>query len=675
VLLGPTLTWYFVHHRTGWKTAEVLAAMSMAVSITAALAAPLDRRLGRRPAERDIPVPKELGQADLEAWRASVRSAVVESRVDGGGQLDQMVPYGDALDMDVRLIDRDSRKPRLSVDGKLRAWSEIKEEWDKSSGRLVILGDPGYGKTVAALTLIAHINAREAAGASIAELFSLADWHLWQAGRTDAHLHDWLAEQLTLTYSDDLPLEVSRQLIAKGLILPILDGLDEIPTVDQRRACIDAIDAYTRRTAPHRPFVLTCRADEYAELAPDWVSAEHHVVLAGLQPDQIDALIGERTTGRPGWDAIRVRHARGDAALGELLRNPLYMTIALHAYRDRDPSELLGLSVEEARCRLWELLLSDGVGTFQGASPDQVRRWLEFLAAGLRRTARQRFMLHELYLLDPDSAVKRKSFVVIAGLSLTLFAALIFWQFSGLLDTLILGPIYGMAIAVYLASYATLPATRERVGWKVRVRYATDRVNLLVTLALTVFGGLIALLVIALPLGLTAGVIVGLFCAFLSALISISFDIVFAGTRRVTTEPPGRFAHKGPAAVLVASRNSGLISGPVLALPLGLVIGLILAWAGGLMLGLLSGLAFALLVGLGFGLGMGLGAWLFHYQLRWQLYKHGLLPRRLQRFLSWCAHPSRGWLRMTNAYEFRHRELLDHLALAPSGGTGRKAGE
>jgi hypothetical protein len=33
-------------------------------------------------------------------------------------------------------------------------------------------------------------------------------------------------------------------------------------------------------------------------------------------------------------------------------------------------------------------------------------------------------------------------------------------------------------------------------------------------------------------------------------------------------------------------------------------------------------------------------------------------------FLSCCAQLSRGWLRITSAYEFRHREVLDHLAPA-----------
>jgi hypothetical protein len=59
-----------------------------------------------------------------------------------------------------------------------------------------------------------------------------------------------------------------------------------------------------------------------------------------------------------------------------------------------------------------------------------------------------------------------------------------------------------------------------------------------------------------------------------------------------------------------------------------------------------------------------------HYWLRSRLRAQGLLPRRLPQFLSWCAEPSRGWLRITNAYEFRHRELLDHLVPPQSSSDG-----
>ncbi len=90
--------------------------------------------------------------------------------------------------MDLRVFDSDPRRPRLRVGGHQLPWSALTHQWDTSEGRLVILGEPGYGKTVAALTLIAHINAADTPGAKVAELFSLADWYLWHADKPGAGL-------------------------------------------------------------------------------------------------------------------------------------------------------------------------------------------------------------------------------------------------------------------------------------------------------------------------------------------------------------------------------------------------------------------------------------------------------------------------------------------------------
>jgi hypothetical protein len=98
---------------------------------------------------------------------------------------------------------------------------------------------------------------------------------------------------------------------------------------------------------------------------------------------------------------------------------------------------------------------------------------------------------------------------------------------------------------------------------------------------------------------------------------------------------------------------------------LGLAFGVALELRTRLAFGLAFGLALGLFGGLGFEVRSvgGLDAWLYYHWLRHRLARQGRLPRRLQPFLEWCAAPERGWLRLSDACEFRHRELLDHLAL------------
>jgi hypothetical protein len=635
------------------------------------LATLVDRLLDRRRPEREAPAPTCLTAELLERWRVGLVAAITKTRVGDGGQLARMVRQGDPVDVSVARVDHDSGRPRVRIGGRLLPWSEIVRRWETSHGRLVILGDPGYGKTVAALSLVKHINAHDKPGAGVAELFSLAEWQRWNGQHPQKRFGDWLAEQLTVMHPG-VPAQVARELVDARLIVPVLDGLDEIATVQHRRACVAAIDAYAERGEPHRSFVLTCRAREYRELAPDWVRDDECVVLVGLQRDQIKRRLDEQTAGRPGWHVVRERQAGGDSAINELLASPLRLAIALQVYRDGDPGELLELTVEQARGRLWELLLETDAA-YCGATGAQIRVWLGWLATGMRRTGRQRFMLHELYLLDERSPPKR-AFRVVYGLVFGLVVGLVFVlsggpTVGGLVSWLVVGLACGLV-------FDPAPSVRTQVTWRARMRQVKPRKNLVVALAFGLFVGL--------SVGLSDGwffggwedgLVFGAIFALLGGLLGVVYDIALAGTEGVGADPAGSFAHAGPDAVLIASRTSGLVGGLVVWLGLGLFVGLTYGliyglFGGGLFggltyglfYGLIGGLFYGLVVGLIGGLDAGLDAWAYHHWLRWRLRARGVLPARLPSFLEWCAHDERNWLRITDAYEFRHRELLEHLA-------------
>ncbi|MCA1680930.1 MAG: hypothetical protein LC777_19320 [Actinobacteria bacterium] len=396
ILAGPAGTWVLVWH-TGWDTPWKLMAIGLAVTLSIAVAAELRRELERRReiAER-TPVPARLSPEELELWRAAVRSAVAKLRLAADQQLDKMIRQGDPVDLRARVDAHDSR---VRVAGQLVQWSELIGRWDaEPRHRLVILGDPGYGKTVAALRLVKHINAEaKTPGAPVAELFGLADWQRWRAEHPGAPLAQWLGEQLTLTYPRlGLPIEIARQLIDDELVLPVLDGLDEIADLGDRRVCANAIDAYAGRGAPHRPFVLTCRTADYEQLAPDLVGDDERVELVGMQRDQICQRLNEQAAKRPAWEELRQHQAAGEHMINKLFESPLRLVIALQVHRDNDPSQLLTLSFEQAQQHLWELLLSTQADSYPGATAAQVRGWLAWLATGMRRSGRQRFMLHEL---------------------------------------------------------------------------------------------------------------------------------------------------------------------------------------------------------------------------------------------------------------------------------------
>ncbi|MFN2497274.1 MAG: NACHT domain-containing NTPase [Pseudonocardiaceae bacterium] len=125
--------------------------------------------------------------------------------------------------------------------------------------RLVILGPAGAGKTTLAVQLLLHLLATWKPEQPVPVLLSLAGWDLAAAPR----LQDWLADRLARDYPAVRAVhpDAARALAEQGCVLPVLDGLDELPD-DYRPKVITAINSSLPATDP---LVLTCRTDEFRD--------------------------------------------------------------------------------------------------------------------------------------------------------------------------------------------------------------------------------------------------------------------------------------------------------------------------------------------------------------------------------------------------------------------------
>jgi predicted NACHT family NTPase len=105
--------------------------------------------------------------------------------------------------------------------------------------------------------LLLDLLARRSEGRPVPVLASIASWN-----PADQKLYDWLASQLVTDYPVLALLTgmtgdaLAAALLAAGLILLILDGLDEIP--DQARGL--AITQINDALRPGQPLVVTCRS-------------------------------------------------------------------------------------------------------------------------------------------------------------------------------------------------------------------------------------------------------------------------------------------------------------------------------------------------------------------------------------------------------------------------------
>jgi NACHT domain len=148
---------------------------------------------------------------------------------------------------------------------------------DDIKGRLLILGEPGAGKTNELLVLTKALlqQAQQSVDQPIPVIFELSEW----SGGQEKPFSAWLIEQLQEKYK--VPAEVSEQWIRQNQLLPLLDGLDELRRVDdvesatseeidqKRQAkqvqCMRTINAFLDMHAS-MSMVVCCRRKEYEAL-------------------------------------------------------------------------------------------------------------------------------------------------------------------------------------------------------------------------------------------------------------------------------------------------------------------------------------------------------------------------------------------------------------------------
>ena len=514
--------------------------------------------------------------------------------------------------------------------------------------------------------LVLDLLAARAAGGPVPVLAPIASWD-----PSGQDLRDWLATRLITDYpalAGPSPAgatgpDRAAALIEAGLILPVLDGLDEIP--EKVRAA--AISRINDALSPGGQVLLTCRTRQYRDAVRPPGGPE--VTLTGaaaiqLRPLDADAVCRYLRDDAPGpaararWDPV-LPLLGTSASAGEALSTPLMVGLARTIYNPRpgetagtlrDPAELSGFSSRAAvEAHLFDAFIPAAYRVAAGRrwTAGRAEQWLTFLARHLEYT----IGTPDLAWWQLDKAVSRTSLGLGLGLAAGLAAGLGVGLVAGPGFGLVAGPGFGLVVGLAVGPGVRRGGRPELPARGVRISTAGLGLGLVTGLGFGLGAGLAAGLLFGLTAGLGAGLAVGLVFGLGAGLISVPRDI--EGTI-------------DPRMVLARDRQVMLF------LTLGAGLG------AGLTAGLGAGLAAGFTTGLGAGLGVGLGAgftaglcagldrtrWTSYVLVRGWLAFHRQLPWPLMAFLA-DAH-QRGVLRQAGAtYQFRHLELQHRLATRP----------
>ena len=184
---------------------------------------------------------------------------------------------------------------------------------------LVILGEPGTGKTTL-LYELAVLLCTEDQSDPIPVPFGLSNWAL-----NEEPLDGWMVSELRRNYGVGSAL--AKFWINREVVLPFLDGLDEVP-VAKRAACVTRINDY-RAAHPGVRFAVTCREAEYGELKTG-IETKSALVVRTLDRSDVEAFLESNVDKFTGL----YRALDTERGLWELMNTPLMLWVGAFAFEE-----------------------------------------------------------------------------------------------------------------------------------------------------------------------------------------------------------------------------------------------------------------------------------------------------------------------------------------------------
>jgi DNA polymerase III delta prime subunit len=489
---------------------------------------------------------------------------------------------------------------------------------------LLILGEPGSGKTIALLQLAQRLIERTEQDLSqpIPVVFNLSSW-----AKKRQRIEEWLIEELNEKYQ--VPKKLSQPWMQQGELVLLLDGLDEVQA-KHRNNCVCALNQFIA-THEMTEIVVCCRVKDY-EALNERLQLSSAICIQPISPKQVYEFLEDVGDSLAGLKTL----LKQDTELEKFARTPLILNIMSVTYQRWSAEELLQefRSPENRYQNLFDAYIETMLrrrGNSAKYPKDKVKRWLGWLATRMVEESQTVFLIEKMQPTWLKSRSERIAYKIINFLALlnvdfskeiALFEKVSWsWQRakSTLMQELRLGMVKGLIPALIVGLIVTL------------ISFFNDPIN-------------------ALGYGLLGVVVSGLFFGVMGALIgglTSGLDTIEVKQRTIPNQGIKSSAKNFTIFVLICGVIFGLIAA---------IIGLLASTVIAL---LIIGMFFGMITGRKFGG----AACMQHFSLRLILCQKGRIPWNYARFLDYASQRLL-MKKVGGGYIFYHRMLMEHFAQA-----------
>ncbi len=315
-------------------------------------------------------------------------------------------------------------------------------------GSLLILGTPGAGKTITLLKLADQLVGEAIVNPEtvIPIVFELSTWREGQS------IEAWLIEQLYENYGGKREWKVYETWLERRVLLPLLDGLDELGMVRQK-ACTEKVNAFA---AQYPQVVVCCRVKEFQQAGVNLSNVRGKVQLQPLTDRQLEQYL--QSMGKVGlWEQILsvpemgkllepvIDKENADYDEPGLLRVPLFISLAAKVYEPGQPLKgktdlfdryidrqlswdaRVGDRRKEVKKRDWSFKAVD-----QEPKPEAAKRSITWVARQLQRQGQVELLIEKMQPSWLDSNITKWQYRLIGGLIVGLIFGLIVGLIGGL---------------------------------------------------------------------------------------------------------------------------------------------------------------------------------------------------------------------------------------------------